>query len=157
MAIPINGSESQRLEAARLDRAYLCFAFLGLVTLPFVVFDVVDEFGLLNPKTLDNWGELFEITLAIPLFLAMVILSVYGIVRTVQIRHPGLVALSAISVVCGGGYMGFALTMLNGGSRVLEDVAAGAFVIYIAANVLIPGWWFLIGRRRYKSERQAQE
>lgn len=34
MEVPINSNNSLRLEYARLNRAYRCFAFLGLVTLP---------------------------------------------------------------------------------------------------------------------------
>jgi hypothetical protein len=105
----------------------------------------------------DDWGLLFEIFLAIPLFVVMLIVSVCGIVRTVRLRHTALVVLSAIAIVCGGGCVTLELTLRGGGGGSLGVVAGIAAGIFLAANVLIPAWWFISGRRDYKSEALAQQ
>jgi hypothetical protein len=44
----------------------------------------------------------------------------------------------------------------NGGGPIVEYAIDIAFGIYIAANVLIPAWWFAMGRRRYRSKANGR-
>jgi hypothetical protein len=136
----------RKTDESLLNRAYCCFGFLGLVTLPFGLAALLEAFGLVSfdvgsggvGAALAGWVELFEFTLAIPLFVAMLSASVYGVWRTVQFPHSGLVALSVISIVCGGGYLILLLTVSGGGRGAIGDVAEIVLGIYIAANVFIP-------------------
>ncbi len=101
--VPENSSEVLRLEYARLNRAYRCFAFLGLVTLPFGIAALLDEFHLINFDAivgvrLEGW----TIFLGIP---GMLCATIYGIRQTVGFRHPALVVLSVVSIIFWGGTM----------------------------------------------------
>jgi len=158
MTIPSRSDDIAAAERKRrlrlLDRAYGCFAFLGLATLPFGVAAILESFGLLDygvgfGRTLAGWVELFEFTLAIPLFVAMLVASAYGIRRAVQFGHTALVVLSVVSTVCGGGYIVVVLTDWHEGKGIVGVLTEIAFCIYLAANILIPAQWFIIGRRRY--------
>lgn len=145
----------EKSDKSQLNRAYGCFAFLGLVTLPFGIAALLAEVGLVNfdkgfAEELAGWALYLGLILGIPLFAGMLVASVYGIARTVQFRHPPMVILSLISIVCGGGFPALLLSMGNGpDSPILDYLIAIVFGTYTAANVLIPAWWFSIGRRRY--------
>jgi hypothetical protein len=86
--------------------------------------------------------------------------SIFGIWQSVRFRHPALVVLSAISIACGGGL----IVLLpntpgwNGGPNLpIVDYGMGiAFGIYIVGNILIPAWWFIRGRQRYRTKALAQ-
>ncbi len=155
-----------------LNRAYRCFAFLGLITLPLGLAALLQVFGLLNfdigtigkdsggvGQTLSRVALLVGMLLGLPLGAGMLYATIYGIRQTVRFRHPPLVALSVISIVCGGGLL---IVMANewdvdhGGSALTcaTDIAGG---LYVGANVLIPAWWFIKGRRHYKSKAVPQE
>jgi len=150
--VPENSSEVLRLEYARLNRAYRCFAFLGLVTLPFGLGALLDEFHLMNFDAivgikLEGW----TIFLGIP---GMLCATIYGIRQTVRFRHPALVVLSVISIIFWGGTM---IYMRYSDLHPTLDYVTGyvlgiAFGIYITANIFIPAWWFTMGRRRYRSK-----
>jgi hypothetical protein len=90
----------------------------------------------------------------------MLVASVWGIVLTVKFwRHSALVVLSVVSIVCGGGLLtviAIERDVYPGSSTLTHamDIAGG---LYIAANVFIPAWWFIKGRRRNRSEALAQE
>jgi len=78
-----------------LDRAYGCFAFLGLVTQPLGLAALLDKFGLIDfdkglAEKLDGQALYLGLILGIPLVVGMLAASVYGIVRTVQFRCRGL-------------------------------------------------------------------
>jgi len=139
----------ERSTESRLNRAFGCFAFLGLAASTFGLFALLLNFGLLK----DYWGLLFEIFLYFPLLVAMLIVSVCGIVQTVRLRHSALVVLSAIAITCAT----LMLTLPNGGGGSLGVVTGIAAGIFLAANVLIPAWWFIFGRQRYRGEAFLRE
>src|SRR6267378_6185062 len=156
--VPENSSEVLRLEYARLNRAYGCFAFLGLVTLPFGIAALLDEFHLINFDAivgvrLEGW----TIFLGIPGILCT---TIYGIWQTVRFRHPALVVLSVVSIVCWGGTMIYMPYSDLPGHPTLDSVMGYvlgiAFGIYITANIFIPAWWFIKGRRRYRSKANGR-
>jgi hypothetical protein len=155
--VPENSSEVLRLEYARLNRAYGCFGFLGVASLPFGIAALLDEFHLINFDAivgvrLEGW----TIFLGIP---GMLCATIYGIRQTVRFRHPALVVLSVVSIICWGGTM---IYMPYSDLHPTLDYVMGyvlgiAFGIYITANIFIPAWWFTMGRRRYRSKELAQE
>jgi hypothetical protein len=158
MEVPRKSDES------RLNRAYGCFAFLGLATLPVGVGVLLSILGWMNFDEGTAGGSMamfFGMALAPPLSLAMMGASIFGVWQTVRFRHPGLVVLSAVSVVCGAGLillMSYTPPWNGGTDRPALDYGMGiAFGIYIAANLFIPAWWFIIGRQRYRSKAFAQE
>ena len=160
MAIRSIGSWSPRLEYSRLNRAFGCFAFLGLATLPVGVGILLSVLHWMNFDEGSNGGTLvmlFGMGLAAPLSVGMLGASIYGIQQTVRFRHTALVALSAISIACGVGMLGLLpyTPVWNGGPDFpIVDYAIGiAFGIYVTANLLIPAWWFTKGRRRYLADR----
>jgi hypothetical protein len=151
MEIPRKSDES------RLNRAYGCFAFLGLATLPVGVGMLLSVLHWMNfdeGSTGGSLAMLFGMGLAPPLFLGMMAASIYGISQTLHFRHPALIILSVISIA-GGGLIVLLLNTpaFNGGQDLpMVDYGMGiAFGIYIAANLLIPAWWFTKGRRRYRN------
>jgi len=156
---------------ARLNHAYRCFAFLGVVTLPLGLGALLQACGLINfsmgtigqdsrgiGETLTRWAYVAGIFLGLPIIVGMLYATIFGIVQAVRFRHPPLIVLSAISIVCGGGLL---IVIVNewdiyNGGPILEyamDIASG---LYVGANVLIPAWWFTKGKRRY-SKSLAQE
>jgi hypothetical protein len=145
-------------ELPRLNRAYACFAFLGLATLPVGVGALLSVLRWMNfdeGSTGGSLAMLFGMALATPLFLGMLAASIFGIWQTMRFRHPALIVLSVISVACSGGLI---ILLPNtpgwkgGSDSPMVDYGMGiAFGIYIAANLLIPAWWFTQGRRRYRS------
>jgi len=148
--VPENSSEVLRLEYARLNRAYRCFAFLGLVTLPFGIAALLDEFHLINFDAivgvrLEGW----TIFLGIP---GMLCATIYGIRQTVGFRHPALVVLSVVSIIFWGGTMIYFRYF----DYVTGYVLGIAFGIYITANIFIPAWWFTMGRQRYRSKANGR-
>jgi hypothetical protein len=152
----IAAEELERRKRLRLlDQAYGCFAFLGFSNLPFGLVTLLELFGLLNLNdrsgvgaTLAGWAELFEYTLAIPLFVAMLTASVYGIRRTVQHPDPALVVLSGISIVCEGTFISLLFKEWNVGSNVVGDMLEIGYGIFIAANIILPARWLIVRRRR---------
>ncbi|HWY22787.1 MAG TPA: hypothetical protein VNX26_16285 [Candidatus Acidoferrum sp.] len=155
-----------------VNRAYRCFAFLGLITLPLGLAALLQVFGLMNfdmgtigkdsggvGQTLSGVALLVGMLLGLPVVAGMLYVTIYGIRQTVRFRHPPLVALSLISIVCGGGLL---IVMANewdvdhGGSALTRamDIAGG---LYVGANVLIPAWWFIKGRRHYRSKAVPRE
>lgn len=148
----------QRSEKSLLNRAYGCFAFLGMATLPVGVGFLLSALHWMNFDEGSNGGTLsmlFGMVLATPLAIGMVAASIFGIKHTVRFRHPALIVLALVSIICGGGLIVLLpLTPAwNGGpdSPIIDYVMSVAFGIYIVANLLIPGWWFFKGRRHYKS------
>ncbi|MGC2194936.1 MAG: hypothetical protein WA628_09685 [Terriglobales bacterium] len=96
----------RRSEESLLNRAYGCFAFLGLATLPVgvgILFYVLHWMNFDEGSTGGTLTMLFGMGLAAPLAMGMLGATIYGIQQTVRFRHPALVVLSVISIVCGGG------------------------------------------------------
>jgi hypothetical protein len=158
----------------RLNRAYRCFGFLGLATLPVGLASLLDALGLMNfdmgtigedvngaGSILTRWAFVVAMFLGVPILVGMLTATVYGIRQTVRFRHRPLVILSAVSVVCWAGTMIFIPFMDLPGHEVfyhvMDYVLAIALGVYTAANVLIPAWWFTKGRRAHRSELFAQE
>ena len=148
----------RRTDESLLNRAYGCFAFLGLATLPVgvgILLYVLHWMNFDEGSTGGSLTMLFGMGLATPLAMGMLCATIYGIQQTVRFRHPALVVLSAISIVCGGGL----IVLLpntpgwNGGpdSPVVDYGLGLVFGIYIIANLLIPARWFISGRRHYRS------
>jgi len=142
---------------SRLNRAYGCFAFVGLATLPVGVgisLSVLHWMNFDEGSTGGTLAMLFGIGLAPLLFLGITAASFYGIWQTLHFRHPALIVLSVVSIA-GGGLIVLLLNTpaFNGGQNLpMVDYGMGiAFGIYIAANILIPAWWFTKGRRRYRN------
>jgi hypothetical protein len=99
-----------------LNRAYRCFGFLGLVTLPLGLAALQQAFGIDFDKdsgivsrgvgqTLFRLGYFVSLFLSVPIFAGMLYATIYGIRQTVRFRHPALVALSVVSIVFWGGTM----------------------------------------------------
>jgi len=102
-----------------------------------------------------GWVLYLELFLGLPAFVGMIVATWNGIRQTVRFRHRALVFLSGISIVCGGGLIVVLpnTPRWNGGpNQPIVDFGLGtALGTYIAANILIPAWWFLKDRRRYRS------
>ena len=154
---------TEKSDDALLDRAYGCFGFLGLVTMSFGIAALLSHFGLMNFDEGSNgfgWTLVGGMLLGPPLLVGMLVASVWGIVLTVKFwRYSALVVLSVVSIVCGGGLLtviAIEWDVYPGSSTLTHamDIAGG---LYIAANVFIPAWWFIKGRRRNRSEALAQE
>jgi hypothetical protein len=153
----------QKSDESRLNRAYACFAFLGLATLP------IGVGGLLSVLHWMNFDEgstgfqlvmLYGMGLAPLLSIGVVGASIFGIWQTVRFRHPPLIVLSVVSIVCGGGPIAvLTYTEGNGGGDLpMVEYGMGlAFGIYILANIFIPAWWFSKGKQRYRSKAFAQK
>lgn len=155
---------SSRNDESPLNRAYGCFAFLGLATLPVGVGALLYVLHWMNFDEGSTGGTLtmlFGMALAVPLAMGMVGASIFGIWQTVRLRHPALLVLAMVSIVCGGGLIALVPQTpgWNGGPDppIVDYGMSVAFGIYIAANILIPAWWFVVGRRRYRSKVLAQE
>ena len=147
----------------RLNRAYRCFAFLGIVMFPLVIMDLLSQFEAAN-GIVERWGVLAELVgmiLALPIFAGMLYATIYGIRQTVRFRHRPLVFLSAVSIICGGGFMLSIPYWDSPRSPVLDHVTnylrGLGFGLYIAANVLIPAWWFIKGRGHYRSKAALRD
>ena len=154
----------RKSDESRLNRAYACFAFLGLATLPVGLGALLSALHWMSFDEGTNGGTvsmLFGMALAVPLSIGMMFATVYGIQQTVRFRHRALVVLSIITVVCGGGLIALLPHMpgWNGGPDVpIVDYGMGAaFGIYILGNISIPAWWFAKGKRLYKSKALAQK
>jgi hypothetical protein len=153
--MPIPGNRDESL----LNRAFGCFAFLGLATLPLgfgILLSVLEWMNFDEGTTGGSLAMSYGMVLAAPLSMGALGASTYRIWQTVRLRHPALVALSAVSVVCGGGLI-FLMQYTpgwNGGtdSPALDYGMGIAFGLYITANLFIPAWWFIVGRRHYRSE-----
>jgi len=149
----------RRSDESLLNRAYGCFAFIGLATLPLgvgLLFEVLRWMNFDEGSTGGSLAMFYGMALAPPLTIGIVGASIFGIWQTVRFRHPALVVLSMVSVVCGGGLIALLpfTPGWNGGPDLpIIDYGMGvAFGIYIAANLLIPAWWFIKGRQQYRSE-----
>jgi hypothetical protein len=154
----------RRSDESLLNRAYSCFAFLGLATLPVGVGALLYVLHWMNFDEGSTGGTLtmlFGMGLATPLAIGMVCASIFGFWQTVRFRHPALVALSMVSIVCGGGLIALLpyTPGWNGGpdSPIVDYGMSVAFGIYIAANLLIPAWWFINGRRHYGSKAALRD
>jgi len=143
----------QHSDEVRLNRAYRGFAFLGIVTSSLALLDLLSEFA---PKGIEEgWGliaELVGMLLAFPVLAGMLYATIYGIRQTVRFRHRTLVFLSGVSIFYGGGFLLSIPYWDSPRNAVREYLMALGFGFYLAANILIPAWWFVKGRRQYRSK-----
>lgn len=157
-------AKKTKSKKAQLNWTFGYFFFLGLTTLPFGVIALLDALHWVNLEKISSdgefWIEIFGLTVALPLVLAMLAATIMGIWRTVELRHPALIVLSIVSIICGGGMIALVpyTPVWNGHPDVpvVDHTMAIAFGIYICANVLIPAWWFIVRRPRDKNSAVAQ-
>jgi hypothetical protein len=100
MKVPGKSAES------RLNRAYACFAFLGLATLPIGVGALLSVLHWMNFDEGSTGFQLvlfFGMVLATPLSIGIVGALIFGLWQTVRIRHRPLIVLSIVAIVLGGG------------------------------------------------------
>ena len=145
---------AKRSDASLLNRAYGCFAFLAIVPFLLALLDVLSNFETAK-GIVERWSGLAELVgmlLAFPALAGMLYATIYGIRQTVRFRQPPLVFLSAVSIICGGGFLLSIPYWDSPRNAVREYLMALGFGFYLGANILIPAWWFIKGRRRYKSK-----
>ena len=147
----------KRSDESQLNRTYGCFAFLGLATLPIGVGSLLSVLHWVNfdeGSTAGGLAMYFGMLLGAPLSVGILGASIYGLWQTVRFRHRALIVLSAITIACCGGLIVLMLyTPAWNGDLDLPIVDYGmgvSFGIYIAANLLIPAWWFIKGRQHYR-------
>lgn len=151
----------------RLNRAYRCFAFLRLITLPVGLAALLDALGLMKfdmgtigvdssgvGQTLPRWTFAVAMLLGIPILAGMLYTTIYG--NWQALRHSPLV-LSAVSIICWLGTLIYIPYSDAPGHPYLEYAWEIGGEIYVAANLLIPACWFTKGRRRYGSDPVGQE
>ena len=151
-APPARGPEQS--DEFRLNKAYRCFAFLGIITLSIGLLDLLSEFEAAN-SIMESWGELAELAgmlLAFPILAGMLYSTIYGIRQTVRFRHRPLVFLSAVSIICVGVFLLSIPYWDSPGNVVTSYLMPLGFEFYLWANILIPAWWFIKGRRHYRSQ-----
>jgi hypothetical protein len=154
-----SGRGSEQSDEFLLNRAYRCFAFLGIVTIPFPLLDLLTQVKAAN-GIVERWGGLAELAgmiLALPTFAGMLYATVCGIRLTVRFRHRPLVFLSAVSIICGGGFMLSIPYWDSPGSAVMGYLMSLGFGVYMAANILIPAWWLIKGREHYRRKVALQD
>jgi len=120
-----------------LSVAYACFAFCGLYVL------AVD---MLDAGFAGDVGVLIGFWL-VPLGLAGFVAIVSGTVLALQApRHRPLLALCLANALLIAGVI--ALLVFEGTSdTTLVALVKAASWIYIALSILVPLWWFVIGKR----------
>jgi hypothetical protein len=137
MAAPSPLPPLQR-NARSLSVAYACFAFCGL----YVLAGDMMEAGFAGDISvlIGFW--------LVPLGLVGVVALVCGTVLALQApRHPPLLALCLTNAVFIAAVI--AVLALEGPLKTdLEPTVKVASWIYVAPSILIPLWWFLIGRPR---------
>jgi hypothetical protein len=156
-APPARGPEQK--DEFLLNRAYRCFAFLGIVTFTIGLLDLLSEFEAAN-GIVQQWGLLAELAgmiLALPILAGMLYATIYGIRQTARFRHRPLVFLSAVSIIGGGAFMLSIPYWDSPGDAVTNYLMSLGFGFYIAANILIPAWWFIKGRRHYRSKAAIRD
>jgi hypothetical protein len=160
----------QKSNEFRLNRAYRCFAFLGLITLPVGLAALLDALGLMKfdmgtigvdssgvGQMLTRWAFAVAMLLGVPILAGMLYATIYGIWQAVRLRHQPLVVLSAVSIICWLGTLIYIPHSDLPGHPYVEYAWEIGGEIYVAANLLIPAWWFTNGRRRYGSNSVGHE
>jgi len=124
----------------RLDRAYACWAYVGLFTIAMTA--VV---SLPSTEKKEGYGML----LVLPGMLLPIAL-VAAIVMTVRLRrHRALVFLSRSTLFLTIVFL--AVGISDCCAEGLSEYAMNAVVgMYGVGAVLVPVWWFVIGRRHYR-------
>lgn len=150
-----------------LNRAFRCFAFVGLATLPVGIGGLLAAFRWMSFDEGTNGGTLsmlFGMILAGPLALCILAATAYGLRQTVRLRHRALIVLSAITVVCGGGLIillpytpGWEGRPDSPNIPIVDYSMITAFAIFLVANISIPAWWFTKGRRLHRKSALGHE
>jgi hypothetical protein len=133
--------EEKQKGLRRLDLAYGCFAYIGL----FIMAGV----ALVTLASKEN-REGYAMGLGGLPALLLPIALVAAIILSARLRHQRSLAalgMSTLSLV--------ALTVVAVVSNCCEEGAAeyasyAVIVSWGATSVLVPAWWFAVGRRRYR-------
>jgi hypothetical protein len=126
----------------RLDRAYACYTYVGLFTIAVLAVVTV-------PVPTPDAREGYGIALVLPGTL-LPIAFVAAIVLTVRLRHHKPLLFLGLSTLF------LAALFLTVGisdccAEGLSEYAVNAVVgMYGTGAVLVPVWWFVIGRRHYR-------
>jgi len=127
------------------DRAYCCFAFLGLAVMAI----------LAEPFVSNESSQGYAATVGLGLPLPMLLAFVVGLYLAVRSQwHWPLVILSLITILFWTFTIGSVITESDSESasqKYMEAEDKEAW-IYAAVSILLPLWWFAIGRWRYKSK-----
>jgi hypothetical protein len=142
--IPAEESEKQ-ISPWRLDLAYACFAFLGLAVAAFASMTFADK------ENQAGYGML-SLTLVPPTLAAFVA----GIVLTVKSwRHRPLVVLCLTTLLFVGVLVGAGVSDCCSEGASAKAIGATPW-IYGAVAILVPLWWFIVGRWNNKDEPLLQ-
>jgi peptidoglycan/LPS O-acetylase OafA/YrhL len=124
----------------RLDRAYACYAYVGLFAIALLAVVTV-------PVSTPDGREGYGMALVLPGTLLPIAL-VAAIVMTARLRHHrALVVLALFTLLLP--LLIFAVGV-SSSEALSEDAMNLVLGIYGAGAVLVPVWWFAIGRRRYR-------
>jgi hypothetical protein len=133
--------ESLRL----LNRAYGCYAFIGLTFLVFLAIVSAIPQG----EAAEGYGMMMGLSLGVPLVLGSTIAFVAGIVLTLRLQdrwrlHRPLVVVCLTHILFLAGAIGVSSAIPDEPGKPLEYALYAMVGIYIAIAVLVPGWWFAI-------------
>ena len=124
----------------RLDRAYACYAYVGLFTIAMLAVVAL-------PSTEKKEG--YGMALVLPGAL-LPVAFVAAIVMTVRLRrHRALIFLSLSTLILTLVFL--AVGISDWSAEGLSEYAVNTVVgVYGAGAVLVPVWWFVKGRRHYR-------
>jgi hypothetical protein len=137
---PAAEESSQQENLRRLDRAYACYVYIGLFAIALLAVVTV-------PVPTPDAREGYGMALVLP-GTVLPIVFVIAMVLTVRLRHHKSLALLGLSTL----FLPL-LVFAAGGccSERVSDIARNVVVgIYGVGAVLVPVWWFMSGRRRYR-------
>jgi hypothetical protein len=137
----VEEEKEKRKGLRRLDRAYACYAYVGLFTIAVVA---VVSVPVSPPDAREGYG----MALVLPATL-LPIPVVTAIVLTVRLRRHKPLRLLGLSTLF--------LPLLFLAAGVSDDYAVGRFEYVLnvfigmfgCAATFVPAWWFAVGRRRY--------
>ncbi len=135
-AIPAKEKEKKEVRR-QLDFAYACFALLGFTMLaiaaePFFV-------DMKSPGAAAGYGFVVGMGLGLPSMLALVLAICLTVMRR---RHQPIVIFCMLNVLL----LSLALIWENDSME----------WVYGTVSMLIPAWWFTMGRRRYRSKANGR-
>jgi len=135
-AIPAKEKEKKEVRR-QLDFAYACFAFVGftmsaIVAEPFFV-------DMKSPGAAAGYGFVVGMGLGLPSMLALVLAICLTVMRR---RHQPIVIFCMLNVLL----LSLALIWENDSME----------WVYGTVSMLVPAWWFTVGRWRNKDERLLQ-
>jgi hypothetical protein len=153
-----SGELDKQRSLRRLNRAYGCYAFIGVTILVFLAIASAIPEG----EAAEGYGMMMGMSVGAPLMLGSIIAFVAGIVLTLGLhdrwhRHRPLVIVCLTHVLFMAGAIGASSAIPDEPGRLLQYALYALVGIYIAIAVLVPGWWFTIGRRKYRDHNREKE